>query len=133
MSSRVDRSGGNGSWILGNVTAYEPQNGCYIVQDEDDTSRHLRLHARDVKRLEDSASHLCKGDAVLAVFPDTTSFYRAIVAKKPKAPAHVNSSWDVVVRFEDDEDETGVAPPRRVPARFVLKESDVESDDLSTI
>ena len=126
MSSRVDRSGGNGSWILGNVTAYDPQSSCYIIQDEDDTSRHMRLHARDVKRLEDSASHLRKGDAVLAVFPDTTSFYRAVVAKKPKAPAHVNSSWDVVVRFEDDEDETGVAPPRRVPARFVLKESDVE-------
>lgn len=117
-------------WILGNVTAYEPHNGCYIIQDEDDTSRHLRLHARDVKRLEDSASHLRKGDAVLAVFADTTSFYRAIVAKNPKAPAHVNSSWEVVVRFEDDEDETGVAPPRRVPARFVLKESEVEDEDM---
>ena len=62
-----------------------------------------------MKRLEDSASHLRKGDAVLAVFADTTSFYRAIVAKNPKAPAHVNSSWDVVVRFEDDEDENGIS------------------------
>ena len=83
-----------------------------------------------MKRLEDSASHLRKGDAVLAVFADTTSFYRAIVAKNPKAPAHVNSPWEVVVRFEDDEDETGVAPPRRVPARFVLKESEVEDEDM---
>ena len=38
----------------------------------------------------------------------------------------MNAAWDVVVRFEDDEDETGVAPPRKVPARFVLKRADVE-------
>ena len=76
--------------------------------------------------MEDSASHVRKGDQVLAVFPDTTSFYRAVVAKNPKTPTHVNSPWDVIVRFEDDEDETGVAPPRRVPARFVLRRADVE-------
>lgn len=129
VATRVDRTIGNGSWILGNITLYDAQNEWYVVQDEDDTSRSMRLHMRDVKRLEDSASHLKKGDGVLAVFPDTTSFYRAVVAKNPKTPAHVNSSGDVIVRFEDDEDETGVAPPRRVPARFVLRRNDVEDED----
>jgi len=32
----------------------------------------------------------------------------------------------VVVKFEDDEDEAGRNPARRVPARFVLRRSDVE-------
>jgi hypothetical protein len=33
------------------------------------------------------------------------------------------------VRFEDDEDATGKAPARRVPARFVLRRGDVEPED----
>lgn len=49
------------------------------------------------------------------------------MAKNPKAPTGA-ASWDVVVRFEDDEDETGKPPPRRVPARFVLRRGDVEPD-----
>ena len=44
---------------------------------------------------------------MLAVFPETTSFYRSIVVKTPKPPANPNANWDVVVRFEDDEDESG--------------------------
>lgn len=59
----------------------------------------------------------------MGVFPETTSFYRATVVKSPKNPA-TNSSqshWEVVVRFDDDEDESGKWPARRVPARFVLR------------
>ena len=52
--------------------------------------------------------YLSSGDKVLAVFPETTSFYRSIVVKTPKPPANPNANWDVVVRFEDDEDESGI-------------------------
>jgi hypothetical protein len=38
---------------------------------------HLNYH--DVRRLEDSAAHLRRGDHVLAVFPETTSFYRSSI------------------------------------------------------
>jgi len=96
----------------------------YEIQDEDDVSRILQLPATAVRRLEDSASHLNKGDLVLAVFPETTSFYRAEVVRTPIPPAHGNSYWDVIVRFCDDEDDDGRTPARRVPARFVLKDSD---------
>lgn len=40
-----------------------------------------------------------------------------------------SASWDVVVRFEDDEDESGKNPARKVPARFVLRRCDVEEED----
>ena len=83
----------------------------------------------DVKRLDDSAAYLRRGDEVLAVFPETTSFYRAVVAKNPKATGSGSSPPDIVVRFEDDEDATGKAPARRVPARFVLRRGDVEPED----
>jgi SGF29 tudor-like domain len=101
----------------------------YDVQDEDDPNRTMNLPAQRVKRLEDTTTHLRKGDKVLAVFPDTTSFYRAQIVKTPKPPGHGNSNWEVVVRFEDDEDESGKAPARRVPGRFVLLRKDVDPED----
>ena len=100
----------------------------YELQDEDDMSRVFSLPRSDVRRLEDSGAHLAKGDRVTAVFPETTSFYRAEVVKNPKTPVHGNSSWEIVVRFHEDEDDSGKAPARRVPARFVMKLLD--SDEM---
>jgi len=128
VAAKVLKSNENGSWILGSILEYNVKTMIYEVQDEDDPNRVMTLHMNDVKRLEDSAAHLRRGDHVLAVFPETTSFYRAQVAKTPKSPAHGNASWDVIVRFEDDEDESGKAPPRRIPGRFILKRSYVEYD-----
>jgi hypothetical protein len=151
IAAKVLNTNENGAWILGNVLDYDPGRDMYDIQDEDDNSKYYTLSSREVKRLEDVTSQYRKGDGVLCVFPETTSFYRAIVAKNPKAPLHGNSSCmlvlsrrlicqvilyivylgvgDLVVRFEDDEDESGVAPPRRVPGRFVLRRSDVEEDE----
>eukprot|EP01041_Mallomonas_annulata_P001112 gene1112-2162_t len=135
VAAKVSRLEENGAWILANVLEYNASTSTYIIQDEDDVARVITLPARDVKRLEDSASHIRKGDRVIAVFPDTTSFYRAAVVKNPKNPTHGNGAWEVVVRFHDDEDESGKTPPRRVPARFVLKHADiddsVEEDSVS--
>lgn len=116
----------DGSWILGNVLEYNPATQRYLVQDEDEVNRVVQLAYDDVRRLDDSCANLRRGDSVLAVFPETTSFYRAVVVKTPKAPAN-----EVVVKFEDDEDEAGRNPARRVPARFVLRRSDVEESDDS--
>jgi hypothetical protein len=87
----------DGSWILANVLDFDARSMSYTVQDEDDVSRVIQLPVLEVKRLDDTSSHLRKGDRVLAVFPDTTSFYKAVVAKNPKPPSHVNAMWDVVV------------------------------------
>lgn len=124
VAAKVSKSNENGSWILGSILEYYPGSQLYEVQDEDDLSRIMNLHVDDVKRLEDTTAHLQKGDKVLAVFPETTSFYRANVVKNPKAPG-----WEVIVRFEDDEDATGKAPARKVPARFVLRRGDVEGGE----
>ena len=123
----------DGAWILGNVLDYNPMTQSYMVQDEDDVNRVLTMGFHDVRRLDDSSSHLRRGDQVLAVFPETTSFYNAVVVKTPKlqqtnSNSNSSSSLEVVVKFEDDEDENGRNPARRVPARFVLRRCDVEED-----
>lgn len=118
----------DGAWILGNVLDYNPMTQSYMVQDEDDVNRVLTMGFHDVRRLDDSTSNLRRGDQVLAVFPETTSFYNAVVVKTPKLQQTTSSSscLEVVVKFDDDEDENGRNPARRVPARFVLRRSDVE-------
>lgn len=131
VAAMVNRGEDDGQWILANVIEFDPHNLCYVVQDEDDPNRVLTLPIHEIKRLEDRSSHLRRHDLVLAVFPETTSFYRAVVAKNPKPPAHFNATWDVVVKFENDEDETGKNPARRVPARFVLRRSDVGDSEGS--
>lgn len=124
------KSNEDGSWILGNILDYDPKSQCYEVQDEDDVSRVVVLGFADVRRLEDSSASMRRGDQVLAVFPETTSFYRATVAKNPKSvrdpSGTTNANNEVIVRFDDDEDESGKNPARRVPARFVLRRADVE-------
>jgi hypothetical protein len=111
-----------GQWVLGNVIEYDASADLYKVQDEDDINKIDTLPARGVIRLDESSSHLRKGDDVLAVYPETTSFYRAIVAKR--------GHNEVIVRFEDDEDELGIVHPKRVPARFVLS-LDMFDDEYS--
>ena len=124
VAALVNNNGEDG-YILGNVLDYDANLQTYEIQDEDDVNRILYLNNSHVKRLEDSAAHLRRGDVVLAVFPETTSFYRAVVAKNPRPPQHGNGGWDVVCRFEDDEDMSGRAPARRVPGRFVLRRADI--------
>jgi len=127
VAAKVSQVNENGSWILGNILSVDEHT--YDVQDEDDAARTVTLSHLDVHRLEDSASHLRRGDNVLAVFPETTSFYRATVIKTPKPPPTPGGQWEVIVRFEDDEDDSGKAPARRVPGRFVLRREDVEGDE----
>ena len=135
MAAKLAKAEEDGEWILGNVLEYDPKTQRYLVQDEDDEERVLTLSFAEVVRLEDRSTLLRRGDQVLAVFPETTSFYRAAVVKQPKSSSSSNRNGnsnsesgvdEVVVRFEDDEDEQGRNPARRVPVRFVLRCSDVE-------
>mmetsp|Transcript_37132 Transcript_37132/g.85824 ORF Transcript_37132/g.85824 Transcript_37132/m.85824 type:complete len:269 (+) Transcript_37132:227-1033(+) len=116
----------NGSWILATVSRYYPDSDIFEVQDEDDESKLIKLPSENVERLEDSVEGLSKGDMVLAVFPDTTSFYRATISKPVKRSSQGTS--ELFVQFEDDEDETGRTPHRRVTARYVMHSPDGDDD-----
>lgn len=100
----------------------------YDVQDEDDASRTLKLDAVDVRKLEDVSATLRRGDRVMAVFPETTSFYPGVVAKNPKSGGG-GSGADVIIKFDDDEDEQGKPVARKVPARFILPSDNFDDMD----
>jgi hypothetical protein len=63
----------------------------------------------------------------MAIFPETTSFYRAKISKPPvwRMERGVPTIKELIVKFEDDEDSQGRTPHRRVPARYVIPLPDV--------
>jgi len=125
VAAKVTRTDENGSWILASVQRFYADTETYDVQDEDDTSKLIRLPWSHVMRLS-TGTEGCfhKGTDCMAIFPETTSFYRAKVSKDPMWKLSPNGNTplvkEVVVKFEDDEDEQGRTPHRRVPSRYVI-------------
>lgn len=159
VAAKVTRTDENGSWILASVQKFYPDTETYDVQDEDDVSKLIRLPWTHVMQLSHSPAApgatgagagaalpeqrwYTKNKECMAIFPETTSFYRAIVSKAPVW------TWDeqrrcpvvqeLVVKFEDDEDAAGRTPHRRVPSRYVIPlpaeyfHEESEDVDLST-
>jgi SAGA-associated factor 29 len=84
VAAKVTRSDENGSFILASVQRFYPETETYDVQDEDDTSKLIRLPFNHVMRLSTGLEGCFrKGSDCMAIFPETTSFYRAKVAKDP--------------------------------------------------
>lgn len=124
VAAKVTRTDENGSWILASVQRFYVDNETYDVQDEDDTSKLIRLPWSHVMRLSTGAQGcFLKGADCMAIFPETTSFYKSKVAKSPvwKLEHGVPCVKEIVVQFEDDEDPvTKKTPKRRVPSRYVI-------------
>ena len=127
VAAKVTRTDENGSWILASVQRFYADTETYDVQDEDDTSKLIRLPFSHVMRLSQGTEAVFhKGKDCMAIFPETTSFYKAVVSKDPVwklERAHHNTTpivKELIVKFEDDEDSAGKTPHRRVPSRYVI-------------
>ena len=124
VAAKVTRTDENGSWILASVQRFYSDTETYDVQDEDDTSKLIRLPWSHVMRLSMGGEGVFqKGTACMAIFPETTSFYRATISKSPVWKLDRSGSpivKEMIVKFEDDEDANGRTPHRRVPARYVI-------------
>lgn len=124
VAAKVTRTDENGSWILASVQRFYADTETYDVQDEDDTSKLIRLPWTHVMRLSTGSEGVFqKGKDCSAIFPETTSFYRAKVSKPPVWKLDRSGTpavKEIIVKFEDDEDAQGRTPHRRVPARYVI-------------
>ncbi len=98
----------NPEWILGRVVQYLSNIGAYEVVDEDD-NRTLRLPETQIIGLDaanlEIIRKLNKNDEVLAVYPDTSTFYSAVMNHAPKRSAGGISAFEgtVLVQFHGDE------------------------------
>jgi hypothetical protein len=107
-------------WILSRVKEYNINTGFYTVADVDDATKNFELPDTEVVILD--TERISKGEEVFAVYPDTTSFYPAVVTSVPRRNASLQSApLACTVQFNDDADESGVTPDRFVQLRYVIR------------
>lgn len=113
------------NWILAEVVSFNPVTGKYDVDDidEEQKDRHT-LSRRKVIPLPrwranpDTCPEALyeKGTTVMAIYPQTTCFYKGIIKEQPSC-----GSDDYEVLFEDPSYADGYSPPLQVAQRYVIQ------------
>lgn len=118
-------------WIVAVVARYFPQELAYEVVDADDdgmgeegTGQVYHLSQDLVIPMPRSAlardgTNFPPGTTVLAVYPATTTFYRAVVVQQARRAGN-GEYGDFLLEFEDDGEEGGM-PQRPVPFVHVVR------------
>ncbi|XP_065887610.1 SAGA-associated factor 29-like [Dysidea avara] len=127
VAAHVKTDDGEEQWILAVVNSYNSHSHKYVVDDIDEEGNNGKERHTVMKRkviplpLYKVDPHLHPQglfklkQPVLALYPQTTCFYKANIHKLPK---DVNS--DYAVLFEDPAYPDGFSPPLDIPQRFVL-------------
>jgi len=113
------------NWILAEVVSYSASTGKYDVDDidEEQKDRHT-LSKRKVIPLPtmranpetDPDALYEKGTTVMAIYPQTTCFYKGIINHPPTSGAD-----DYEVLFEDPSYADGYSPPLTVAQRYIIQ------------
>jgi len=103
-------------WILAKIISYNKYTKMYTLSDEDMASNEVyTIPERQVRPLLLKNNHKwTKGEAIYAVYPDTTSFYPAVVN-------YCTKNGHVMVQFNDDWDASGVIHEKAIPMQHVMK------------
>jgi SAGA-associated factor 29 len=117
------------NWILAEVVLY--QNGKYTIDDIDsevgeeryilDKSLIVPLPLWRANPLTDPQAIFQKESIVLALYPQTTCFYRGIVHESPQTPHE-----DYLILFEDSSYLEGYSPPLNVAQLYVVAFKEIE-------
>lgn len=112
------------NWILAEVVQFLPGQNKYEVDDidEEQKDRHI-LSKRRIVPLPlmrsnpetDSYALFSKGTTVMALYPQTTCFYKAIINKLP-----LTAIDEYQVLFEDPTYAEGYSPPLPIAQRYVI-------------
>lgn len=117
-------SDGDENWILAEVTHYNHNTNKYEVDDidEEQKEKHVLSRRRVIPLPLMRANPETNPEAlfpketlVLALYPQTTCFYRAVVHEPPSKPTE-----EYQVLFEDPSYDEGYSPALSVSQRYVL-------------
>uniref|UniRef100_A0AAV1V1G7 SGF29 C-terminal domain-containing protein n=1 Tax=Peronospora matthiolae TaxID=2874970 RepID=A0AAV1V1G7_9STRA len=127
VAAKVARS--HELWIMARIVKFSAESNTYEVEDVDsgdddddyDASRRRYIVSwQHVVELpgdslpEGAWIQYAVNERVMAMYPNTTSFFRSTIrVPNPKGAPYV------VLKFDEDEDEHGFVPDRKVPFRFV--------------
>nr|BAE00995.1 unnamed protein product [Macaca fascicularis] len=115
---------GDEQWILAEVVSYSHATNKYEVDDidEEGKERHTLSRRRVIPLPQwkanpetDPEALFQKEQLVLALYPQTTCFYRALIHAPPQRPQD-----DYSVLFEDTSYADGYSPPLNVAQRYVV-------------
>nr|XP_002131731.1 SAGA-associated factor 29-like [Ciona intestinalis]XP_002131736.1 SAGA-associated factor 29-like [Ciona intestinalis]XP_026691831.1 SAGA-associated factor 29-like [Ciona intestinalis] len=124
VAARVRTDEAEEQWILAEVVSFNSSLQKYEVDDIDEEGReHHVLSKRRVVPLAqwkanpetDPEALFPKGALVMALYPQTTCFYRAVISKQPTT-AHEDYS----VLFEDNSYADGYSPALRVAQKYLV-------------
>jgi len=113
------------NWILAEVVSYTAATGKYDVDDidEEDKVRHTLSRRKIIPLATMRANPATSpealhepGTTVMAIYPQTTCFYKGVIKDAPAAP-----SDDYEVLFEDPSYGDGYSPPLSVAQRYIIR------------
>jgi len=128
-------------WILATVLRFTAATNKYTILDEDDADadpwsgdpssarQHIvsRRMVLPLAQTEPSVytpyNEYPKGQWILALYPDTTCFYKALVHTPPSEMAG-GPPKAYLVEFEDESEASGKSEPMRVPTKYVMRMAD---------
>jgi len=131
-------------WILATVMRFTPATNKYTILDEDEadadpwsgdpsSARQHVVSRRMVMPLpltEPSVytpyNEFPRGQWILALYPDTTCFYKALVHTPPSEMqgAAAGAPREYLVEFEDESEASGKSEPMRVPTKYIMRMAD---------
>ena len=113
------------NWILAEVVAYHSSSSKYEVEDVDTEEGQERytlskkcvvpLPLWRANPITDESCIFKVGSTVLALYPQTTCFYKALISEMPNTPQD-----DYLILFEDNTYPEGYSPPLQVPQLYVV-------------
>jgi len=124
VAALVRGSEGEENWILAEVIRYNAQASKYELEDVDEEQKEVLTLARKhvvplpLMRANPQSNPEAlypKDVTVLALYPQTTCFYKAVVTVPPQSH---NDEYEV--QFEDTSYAEGYSPPLKVAQRYVI-------------
>ncbi|XP_039252328.1 SAGA-associated factor 29-like [Styela clava] len=124
VAARVRTEEGEEQWILAEVISFNPTSNKYEVDDidEEGKERHTLSKRRVVPLPQwranpdtDPDAIYSKGTLVMALYPQTTCFYRSVIHVQPKT-----SQDEYLVLFEDNSYADGYSPALPVAQKYVV-------------
>ena len=124
VAAKVKTEDMEDQWILAEVISFNPTTAKYEVDDidEEGKERHILSKRRVVPlpqwkanpETDPDALH-CKGTLVLALYPQTTCFYRGVISEVP-----VTAHEEYSVLFEDNSYAGGYSPALCVAQKYIV-------------
>ncbi|KAF9330117.1 hypothetical protein BG006_006905 [Podila minutissima] len=100
-------------WILARVLNYSAEKNKYRVEDDEADDSGKKMSVIMIVDDQDAVPEFPAGHTVLALYPSTTCFYKAVVVQPPSK----NKDYATPVyriKFDDDGGSERTAPPRMV-------------------